>query len=390
MHLNLPNREHCTGCSACCNCCTHGAITMERDKEGFLIPKVDKYKCKGCNLCVKKCPVLNIPTFPKSERQIFAAYNLDKEQHQKSASGGIFSAFSNFFYSQENGVVCASSFDSSLKLKFMISTKKEDLEKLRGSKYVQSEVGLIYKEIRLLLHENKEVFFIGTPCQVAGLRSYLGKEYENLFLIDLVCHGVPSPELFKDYLNSIGIDCKHKYENFFFRNQKDSTYFISSVKPRGEKVINIPVNQHSYICAYLKGWIHRESCYNCQFTGDHRQGDCTICDFWGILANKTSFGSSKEMGVSMIMTNTIKGERILDKIKNQLYIERKTYEEALIDNHNLIRPDVRPQERNYIYEELKVLSPEEFMIKYQCKIYTPTPLLTRIINRVKHIMNCKR
>ena len=213
---------------------------------------------------------------------------------------------------------------------------KEDLKQLRGSKYVQSEPGQIYKSVRKLLLEDKQVFFLGTPCQVAGLRSFLGKEYQNLFTIDLVCHGVPSPRLFKSYLKSIGVSDKQEYENYYFRNQNNSVYYTNSVKPKDGKSWDIPREKHSYICAYLKGWINRESCYNCHFTGEHRQGDCTICDFWGILSGKTPFKGKVSMGVSMVMTNTEKGKAMFDKIKNQLYFEEKTYEDAIIDNHNLI------------------------------------------------------
>ena len=160
-------------------------------------------------------------------------------------------------------------------------------------------------------------------------------------------------------------------------------FFTNSVKPRGEKAWDIPRKQHSYICAYLKGWIHRESCYNCHFTGEHRQGDCTICDFWGILSGKTSFIGKISMGVSMVMTNTEKGKVMFDKIKKQLYFEEKTYEDAIIDNHNLVHPDIRPKERDFVYKELNVLSPEEFMKKYNCKLFVPTPLWKRVIKRLR-------
>ena len=385
MQQSLPNREHCTGCAACYNACAHGAISMKEDYEGFLMPQVDEKTCVDCGLCVRKCPVLNIPSCNEIDKKIYAAYNLNKEQHQKSASGGLFSAFANWFYQQQNGLVCASAFDNSLKLKFYISSSKVDLIKLRGSKYVQSEVGFIYRDIKKRLLDGNQVFFLGTPCQVAGLRSFLGKEYDNLFTIDLVCHGVPSPELFSSYLESIGITTSHDYENYYFRNQKNSVYFTSAVKRNGEKLKEIPHNKHSYICAYLKGWIHRESCYNCPFTGDRRQGDCTICDFWGILAGKVPFGGNTSMGVSMVMVNTAKGENIFNKIKNQLYYEEKTIADAIVDNHNLIHPDVRPQERNFMYQELVSLSPEAYMEKYKCKLYVPFSLGHRIIRKLKSI-----
>lgn len=368
------------------NACSHSAITMQKDKEGFLHPIIDESKCVNCNLCTKKCPVINNPSFKESSKKIYAAYNLNHEQHQKSASGGIFSAFANYFYSIDNGLVCASCFDENLHLGFVLSSDKEDLKKLRGSKYVQSEIGSTYKAIRKQLNEGKEVFFLGTPCQVAGLRGYLGKEHENLFTIDLVCHGVPSPALFKEYLESIGVSSKEEYDNYFFRSQQDSVYFLSSYQKKGETPTKVPVAKHSYISAYLKGWIHRESCYNCPFTGKHRQGDVTICDFWGILYGIVPFGKSRKHGISMVMTNTTKGERIFSKIKEQLYIEEKTYDEALIENHNLVHPDQRPKERDFMYDELTRLVPEVFMKKYNCVLNVPVPAWKRALRKLKRIV----
>lgn len=386
MQQNLPDRNHCTGCSACLNACAHAAISMQKDQEGFLLPVIDETKCIDCNLCAKRCPVIYTPNFEESPKKVYAAYNLNPEQHQKSASGGIFSAFANYYYSLDNGIVCASAFNSNLHLSFILSSDKEDLKRLRGSKYVQSEVGLVFKEIRKQLNQNKEVFFLGTPCQVAGLRSFLGRDYDKLFTVDLVCHGVPSPELFEAYLNSIGVSTKEEYENYYFRSQQDSVYYTSSFQKKGNTPIQVPIAKHSYISAYLKGWIQRESCYNCPFTGEHRQGDVTICDFWGILYGIVPFGRSRKHGISMIMTNTTKGETMFAKIKDQLYIEEKTYEEALIENHNLVCPDQRPKERDFIYDELKLVAPEEFMKKYNCVLNIPVPLWKRVLRRFMRIV----
>lgn len=389
MRLTLPNREQCTGCSACLNVCSHSAITMQNDGEGFLLPVVDNSKCVNCNLCINKCPIINKPIFEEIPKIIYAAYNLNKEQHQKSASGGLFSTFANYFYSLNNGMVCASAFNPHLHLHFELSTNKKDLKKLRGSKYVQSEVGLVFRQIKRLLINGKDILFVGTPCQVAGLRSYLGKEYNNLYLIDLVCHGVPSPKLFNSYLHSIGVNTKKEYDNFYFRNQRNSTYFINTVKEKGKNEYSIPYNQHSYICAYLKGWIHRESCYKCKFTGESRQGDCTISDFWGILAKKVKFAGTTSMGVSMVMINTSKGKKLFDAVKKQLYYEEKTFDEALIDNHNLVVSDPRPVERDFMYGELFNLKPQVFMKKYKCVLYVPETIWEKLRNCINRMILLK-
>lgn len=360
---------------------------MQKDKEGFLIPIVKETKCIDCNLCVEKCPVINKPIVEKNPKKIYAAFNLNSEQHRRSASGGLFSAFANYFYSLKDGVVCASAFNSSLHLRFILSKNKEDLKHLRGSKYVQSEVGFVFKDIRKQLIQGKQVFFIGTPCQVAGLRAYLGKEYGNLFTIDLVCHGVPSPDIFSTYLNSVGVNTKEEYVDYFFRSQKNSIYYINSYKRKSGRAVYIPNCQHSYISAYLKGWIHREVCYNCPCTGEHRFGDVTISDFWGILSGKIPFKKRITNGVSMLMINTKRGRYIFELIKKQLYFEEKTFVEALVDNHNLVCPDLRPKERDYMYLELASLSPEDFMLKYNCKVNTPSTLWKRIFKKILRILH---
>ena len=389
MQNILPDNQHCTGCAACYNSCAHHAISMERDSEGFLNPKIDSTKCTDCGLCVKKCPVLSVPQQPENLRKVFAAYILDKSIRRRSSSGGLFPAFANYIYSKK-GFVCASSFDEKLNLRFKMTDGLSELQKFQGSKYVQSEVGEIYKEIKQLLRQEKPVLFIGTPCQVAGLKSYLSKPYANLITIDLICHGVPSPGLFENYLKVIGLKMTSiPFNNYLFRHPKDSVYFLSSYETIKGKLKYIPVNKHSYICAYLKGWIHRECCYSCPFTGDIRQGDCTIGDFWGILAGKFSFGGEKNMGVSMVMANTIKGSDLLSAVSDKLYLEEKSYEEAKIDNHNLYKPDTRPSQRDYSYHELSSLSSEEFMKKYNCQLYLPTSLYRKIISKLSNFIRLK-
>lgn len=359
---------------------------MQADEDGFLMPQINRESCVECGLCQKICPVLSYNDDERSNPlTVYAGYINDVKLRRHSSSGGTFPAFANYYYSLKNGVVVAAAFDEHLNLKHIISTNKKDLYKFQGSKYLQSNTCSVYPQIKDNLVAGNEVLFIGTPCQVAGLKSFLRKEYDNLLTIDLVCHGVPSPDLFRFYLKQVGINSQKKYKDFFFRNQKLSAYFQHSFVTRFGAIKRIPPSKHSYICAYLKGWLHRESCYNCPFAAIPRQADCSIADFWGVLSNKVPFSGDKSNGVSMIMINTERGEKAFDRIKDLFYYEEKTIEEAMIDNHNLYTHDIRPGIRDCVYPEIKSMEPEAFMKKYNLKLPLPISIWERIRRRIKLI-----
>lgn len=380
----LCDRLHCTGCAACSSICPKKAITMQVDAEGFLMPHINRDLCVECGLCQKTCPVLSYKVDENANPlAVYAGYINKMKLRRHSSSGGTFVAFAEHYYSLGNGVVVAAAFDEHLNLKHIVSTNYKDLHKFQGSKYLQSNTCDIYPEVLNNLVNGKEVLFIGTPCQVAGLKSFLRKDYANLMTVDLVCHGVPSPQLFKFYLKQVGINFEREFKDFYFRNQKLSVYFQHSVVTKSGSVIHISPSKHSYICAYLKGWLHRESCYNCPFASIPRQADCSIADFWGVLSNKVPFAGDASNGVSMIMINTEKGKRIFNEIKNSFYIENKTLDDAKIDNHNLYTHDVRPTVRDFIYKELKEMKPEFFMKKYDLRLPIPPTIWERTKSWIK-------
>lgn len=386
--IELCDRLHCTGCGVCSYVCQLNAIEMLPDEEGFLIPVINKSHCVGCGLCRKKCPVINYPSQEEHQVCVYAAYAKNSSYQKNSSSGGIFPVFAELFYNNSGSVVAAA-FDQKLNLRHVISHCKGDLIKFQGSKYVQSKVHEVYQGVINLLEGGKSVFFIGTPCQVAGLRSIVGDKYENLFTIDLVCHGVPSQSLFHSWLAKVGEDISADYVDFWFRSKNKSAYFIHSLKTEKGKLKKIPVDEHSFICAYLKGWIHRESCYHCPFATLPRQGDCSISDFWSILNGKVSFGKDNNEGISMIMINTSKGEKYFDIVKSNLYYEKKTLEEAVMDNHNIHMPDIRPDIRDNVYGEMERLTPKEFMRTYSLELSQPLTIIERIINKIINLLHLK-
>lgn len=388
--IELCDRMHCTGCAACSSICPKKAITMQVDEEGFLMPHINRDLCVECGLCQKTCPVLSYKDDKKAyPLTIYAGYINKMKSRRHSSSGGAFVAFAEHYYSLGNGVVVAAAFDEHLSLKHIVSTNHKDLHKFQGSKYLQSNTCDIYPEVLNNLLNGKEVLFIGTPCQVAGLKSFLREDYANLLTVDLVCHGVPSPQLFKFYLKQVGINFEREFEDFYFRNQKLSVYFQHSVVTKSGSEIHISPSKHSYICAYLKGWLHRESCYNCPFASIPRQADCSIADFWGVLSHKVPFAGDASNGVSMIMINTEKGEKIFNEIKKSFYVENKTLDDAKIDNHNLYTHDIRPEIRDVIYSEFQTLTPEEFMMKYNLALPLPRSIWERIKGRIKRTFTNK-
>ncbi len=388
QQIELCENTLCTGCGACMNVCPKSAITMHYDDEGFQIPIINRDACVECGLCQKVCPIINKQEkkFPSSPLVIYAGYIKDEDIRKNSASGGAFPGFANKFYSRKNGMVVAASFDEHLNLRHTISTKKSDLIKFQGSKYLQSEIGFVFKDILNSLKKGVEILFVGTPCQVAGLKSFLRKDYENLLTVDLICHGVPSPRLFKSYLVQVGVSTKNEYKDFFFRSRNDSAFFLHSLYNKNGSIKVISPDKHSFICAYLKGWVHRESCYRCPFAAIPRQGDCTIADFWGILAGKVPFAGDRSKGVSLIMLNNQKGLSFFEKIKNDFYLEEKSIEEAKIDNHNLYTHDERPDIRDTIYGEMYRTPPKDLMKKYNLRIPVPPSIWKRIKSRIVHIL----
>lgn len=196
----ITNKELCCGCGACYNSCPNKAIQMVEDQEGFLYPEINKTKCINCSICEKVCPIKNIKIEEDTELIKLAAWSKNKEIRKSSSSGGIFYTIANYII-ENSGVVCAAGFDENMNVVHKIISEKKQIKELQGSKYVQSDIGQCNREVKKLLEEGKKVLFVGTPCQVSGLLTMLGKKYNNLYLCDFICHGVPSPKVYKKYKN---------------------------------------------------------------------------------------------------------------------------------------------------------------------------------------------
>lgn len=341
----LASIEDCTGCAACANACTHDAIRMTTDDEGFLFPYIDEMQCIGCLLCQKSCPVLKIRTNENKARpDVYAVWS--NEDRVVSSSGGAFSAFARTVIAS-GGYVYGAAFDSGLHLRHIAASSVEELKPLRGSKYVQSEIGAdLFRSIKKQLLAGTRVLFCGTPCQVAGLKSYLHKDYEGLLTIDLICHGVPSGKTFKNYIKKLASRVGVKEICGFQFRRLDGWGKSPTVQLSG-KFVKIFGIDNLYMEAFDESALFRRSCYVCPYARLPRQGDCSLGDFWGIGRHGVHFKHNTMKGVSLVMVNNDKGRKALDAL-DMCFTEKRTLEEAVRENHNITNASVRHHNRDYI------------------------------------------
>ena len=341
---NRDLKELCTGCSACLNICPANAITMQEDDEGFLQPVIDMSKCTNCGLCKKQCPITNSKFNDKPE--ICYAVAANDDIRKMSSSGGIFTVVAEYIIKQ-GGCVCGAAFDKDWKVKHILVDKIEDLWKLRGSKYVQSEIGYIYNEIKELLEQNKPVFFTGTPCQVAGLYSVLGKDFQNLFTADLVCHGVPNNKIWQKYIDD-NFD-RYNIAKINFRDKEQNGWSCTTtITTKNGQVFNI----QSYFDGFSHNLYLRKSCYNCSFAKLNRVADFTLGDFWGIEQLEPKLNDSK--GTSLLLCNTTKTRELFKTLKEKFRFFEEFSSKFLETgpNYPLYRSSIVHKNRPYFFANI--------------------------------------
>ena len=315
MRINTSEKEKCCGCSTCSLRCPRHAIKMKKDELGFLYPEIDDTKCTNCGLCYKICPFNSPQTNYSSLPIVYAARSKNQVDLEKSQSGGLAFLFSSYFL-QQGGIVYGAELSADQGVHHIRVSKEGDLNKLRGTKYAQSDIAGIFSMIKKDLSTDNIVLFIGTPCQVAGLKSYLHNDISHLYTIDLVCHGVGSPTIWNEYLHYLSKKFKGKITKANFRDKQFGWTTARESYLIGKETIS----RRTYLDLYLKGFIQRESCYKCLFTNMNRVGDITLGDFWGWTNHHKDFDDDK--GISLVLINSQKGESLYNKI-NKLcnYIE---------------------------------------------------------------------
>lgn len=356
MNITQCSSLICTGCSACLNICTKGAIKMKEDELGHQFPHIDAEKCVDCGLCEKICPALHPLEHNTSPEYVYALASKDAQERYTSSSGGASSIICRIIIKQ-GGVVYGCAQIGSLKnIKHIRIEDENDLKLLKGSKYTQSIIGETYKQVEDDLKGNKLVCFVGTPCQVAGLLSFLRKPYDNLLTLDLICHGVPSQKLLQENatqykigdLDDIFVDFRHKKGN----NIRFGQYYYKSgdVTVKYIKAVNNPFDD--YIAAFMMGLSFRECCHTCPYSSTSRMGDITIGDFWGLGTQEHTHFKIKD-GVSLVIANNDKGLRLLKSILPQTDYEKRTFAEAAKGNGNLSSPSPRPLRKDIFLSAYK-------------------------------------
>lgn len=316
---DLLNNIECTGCTSCLNSCPSHAIKMGTDKEGFDYPMVDSTICIGCRICMQKCPSRNSTKKNNKPVATYSCYAKSNDKVNQGSSGGIIPILSDYVIRMD-GVVFGAIFDKQSKEVRHSSSESVELSELFRSKYVQSKVGDCFSAVKKLLEEGTVVLFTGTPCQTAGLKSYLNKDYQNLILVDFVCHGVPSPGVFKNFIHNYEQKEHSKIENISFR-EKDNGWVKQTIKVyyKNHKIHRIYSKKSVFYNLFIFNFILRKSCYSCQYNQFH-QADLTVADDW--KSNKNIDGVSKVIIHSQRGLEVFK-EIYEDIISNQTYFENE-------------------------------------------------------------------
>lgn len=332
--IQLKDKRDCCGCNACADACHAKAITFQTDREGFWYPVTDEKACNDCHLCEKVCPIINIDKLKHNDfdrPKVYGCYHNDIVVRFDSTSGGIFSALAQEMYRQK-GYVGGAIYTETFDVVNFISNDKKDLKRLRSSKYLQSNAEGLYSRVKELLLAGEKVLVCGSPCQMAALRGYLRKDYENLLIVDFVCRATNSPKVFHKYLESLEarygakiVAIKDKNKDHGWHSLARKITFDDGQVYYGESHVD------DYRRGYHMNVYERPSCYDCKFKGMPRMSDITLADFWGL--DKVDPSMDKNLGTSLVLINSQKGEEFFDRIQSKLVCKEYTLEQALQGNH---------------------------------------------------------
>ena len=314
--MELAKAYDCTGCGACEQKCPENAIYFLKDREGFPTPHIQKEKCIECGLCNKVCPALNMPGVNRI-RKAYAAQLKDSNTLRDSTSGGVFTALAREIF-RRGGVVYGCVWNDHYEAIIGKAEREADMIAMHGSKYVWSSAGDTFPEIKQLLGENRAILFTGLPCQVAGLRNYLGKEDPNLYAVSFFCGGAPSPLAFEKYLQTITGNTSPAQLDLKFRDKEPKGVGVHVSYQRGHKRIRQSYVSNPYYYAFYKKVINRRSCYHCPYRYEKRIDDITMGDYWGVGNYHQEF--DVKAGVSAVLVNSIHGEELFDSVRDQLKV----------------------------------------------------------------------
>lgn len=387
VSVKLCPENDCTGCGACAAACSQNAISMTFDAEGFPRPQINYDKCVGCNACRRICPVIN-PLAKESDGEVYAAWALDPRIRRHSSSGGLFTVLARRILRDGGCVVGASLNGETGFVNHVIVQSEDELCKLQGSKYVQSCIeAQVLKTVIGELKKGRKVLFSGTPCQVAGVTNLAKRHAENLFTIDIVCHGVPSPTFFARVHKDIK-DSTKGFVSYNFRDLKGWNKKANIDYEKNGEIRNKPIwGIHSfYNDAFSKGLMHRPNCFHCLYTTTNRIGDITLADFWGIGMFKAIKGNVME-GCSMVSVNTPKGEILFDSITSEIFFEKRDISETILGgNEHLVKSSDKPIGRDTFYKDAAGTSYKQIIKKYKLQLNAKPTLIRRLFNKVRRFL----
>lgn len=390
--ITITNKSDCCGCNACGDICAHKAITYNTDIEGFWYPEVLRDKCVDCGLCEKVCPVINVNRLKKNDLEqsiCYAAEHKNLEVVFDSTSGGLFSALAEKMY-RDGGYVGGAIFNEDFSVRHFISADKNDLPALRSSKYLQSNLEGFFLQVRDLVKDGEKVLVCGTPCQMAALRAFLNKDYDNLIIADFICRGINSPKVMRKYLDTFEerygspvVYSKAKSKEYGWRNLTHK-----AVLQDGRAFYETRDNN-----SFTKGYLHtnafcRPSCYDCKFKGFPRIADITLADFWGIENVDNSM--EKDLGTSLVMLNSSKGVKFFEGIKSHINFVPVPFDSILSGNPALTKPLGAPKvNREDFFKDLDRMSFTQIAEKYIKEDYHPS-FKQKIKNKLHYFLFIKR
>lgn len=363
MSMKLAVKEDCCGCAACANACPKNCVSMVPDKEGFSYPQIDAAQCVGCGLCEKACPVLHPEKGGGENPTAWAVRARDTDLRLKSSSGGAFSLLAEDVLARGGAVFGAAMAPDCMGACHVMAEDAKGLAALRTSKYLQSEIGDCFRQVLEELGKGRAVLFSGTPCQIDGLKGFLGRDDPNLLCVEVICHGVPSPALWRKYAAYMGKKSGAPIVKANFRHKKYGwSPLVLRLENSKRKVLYSTAEKNPYYRLFLLNFSLRSSCYHCHSKGLDRPADLTLGDFWGIenVCSELYDGT----GTSLVLAHTSKGSKALADILDRTEAKQVDCAAALEGNSAMLRSVTRPPERDAFFEDMSVMSFPELRKKY--------------------------